>query len=219
MAFDGNYFVRSQQMLATLIFCLASASLANEPLPEFMPSVTALKDLSLPLGPDGSKPTLRFSCAHARIERKSVGFLRIGVLPQLVMEDVKLTILDSPDASKWAHELRLFLTANSLTSAAVIRKIEVRNGVNDGFIASSGARFEVQSQSLVLEALKLKSPDGNLFSDASGVIYLDGPNAGRLSLPRLSDKTIEINDAGFSLPKDSRQTAPTQGASAETNSH
>ena len=177
-------------------------SSADEPLPVFLPSVKSVKGLVLPVGSDSAKPTLRFYCGSVQMERKSFGFLRIGVLPQLVFEDVDLKITNSADSKKWAQELKSFFLANSSSAKARFERFRISTATANGFVSASHARFDPNSQSLVLEGVEAKLSSGNTINDRKGVVNLEGMDAGRLSLPKLTDQSIAITDATIDLSPD-----------------
>lgn len=181
-----------------LVACVVKSS-ANDPLPVFLPSVKSAKGLVLPIGSDSAKPTMRFSCGSVQMERKSLGFLRIGVLPQLVFEDVELRITDSADSKKWAQELKSFFLTNSSSATAQIKGFRVLPAVGEGSVSASRARFDFNSQSLVLESVEAKLSHGNTISHSQGLLHLEGVDAGRLSLPALKDQTISLTGASVIL--------------------
>ena len=161
-----------------------------------------VKGLVLPVGPEGSKPVLKFSCASVQMERKSVGFLRIGVLPQLVFEDVDLRITDSADSKKWAQELKSFFLANSSSAKARFKRFRISPATENGFISAPHARFDPNSHSLVLEGVEVKMSSGRVINDRKGIVHLEGMDAGRLSLPELTNQSISITDAIIGLSPD-----------------
>ena len=196
---NDQHAFRSGWLVIVFLAILVATNRANEPLPGFLPSVKVVKDLVLPLGDAGGKPVLKFLCGRAHIERKSVGFLKIGFLPQLVLEDVEVRVVNSPTSASWAGELNSFLVSNTALSGAVIRNFGIRVSERDGFVRAAKARFDQKAQVLILEMLEVQCAVLDTLRGAKGVIYLQGPNAGRLSLAETANRIIQISDEGFVL--------------------
>ena len=109
----GKSIAKVILVCATSLAVFASSDCrAAEPVFTLMPSIKAAKDLVVPIGSSTAEPNIRMRCGNLRMERKSVGFLRIGLLPQLIAEDLHLEIIRSPEPSVWAGALRDFLQNN-----------------------------------------------------------------------------------------------------------
>jgi hypothetical protein len=68
-----------------------------------------IKSLSIPLhdAANGVEP-LRITCARVGLESKKVGIFRIGPMPQLVIEDMRILLPGNSDIAAWASALDSF---------------------------------------------------------------------------------------------------------------
>lgn len=189
--------LRGLKLLVFISLTLALPGRSNELLPSFLPSVKAVEDLVLPLGDSDGKPMLKFLCGRAHLERKSIGFLKIGILPQLVLEDVEVIIMKSRDSLTWARALSDFFMSNPELSRAVIKNIRMRVSGHDGFVSAARGGFNDKTQEFLLEDVDYKYGTNALGRCSKVVVHLQGPNAGRLLLKETPTRIIKISDEGF----------------------
>ena len=105
------------------------SELVRQNLSEILKTLSGIKQLSMPIGPDASKPTMIFSGESVAIERRSVGFFKIGILPEIVLCDVRIRIMNSPEPMTWVAQLAAFFASEKSQSIKIRNlKIETRDG-------------------------------------------------------------------------------------------
>lgn len=176
-----------------LVWTHTPSSQAGETQTEVFPALSSLKDLVLPIGKDSSRPVIRLELAEIRTERKSVGFLKLGLIPQVVAEGLCLRIERSQRPSIWAAEFAEFLAAQPALASALVNGFEIRVRGSDAAISSAKAEFRNLPWRIELRDITARSPGMPRLPAASGTIYLEGAKAGYLSLTEGHYKAIGID--------------------------
>jgi hypothetical protein len=169
---------------------------APENLEGILKFLGSIKGLSIPIGPDVSNPTMIFSCGSIAVERRSVGFFRIGVLPEVVLSDVKIRILNSPDPQIWAKLLAGFLEFDKPLPIKVRNlKIETKDGVShffakEAYIKNVSRKISFQEVSLAINNAQYNAPNAEM--------PLAGPALGQIKLGQ-PFRIINVTESSISL--------------------
>ncbi len=72
-----------------------------------------MKGLTIPLqvSPD-SPQSLQIACGRVLLESKKLGLFRIGPMPQLVIEDMRILLPGNTDLAAWASALDSFFQSH-----------------------------------------------------------------------------------------------------------
>jgi hypothetical protein len=186
----GLFFIHAASLL--LASMQPSNSYAGESYSELFPDLRNVKGLVLPIGQDSSQPTIRLECAEIRTERKAVGFLKVGLIPQVVAEGLRLRIEKSPQPSFWARELSDFLAGQPALASAVLKRFEILFKTPDASISSSYAQFRKSPLRIELHEVQVSGPMMRELRSAKGTIRLEGPKAGYLLLTDGDYRHIKI---------------------------
>jgi hypothetical protein len=186
-------------LIVLLFGFLIATGRCTEPLLGVQPSMRVAKDVVLPLGEAGGRTILKFRAGRAYMDRKVVGFLKFGLLPQLVLEDVEVTILNSLAPATWGRELNSFLTSNPTLSLAILKGFKILAPSRAGSVSAAKARFDNKKQALILEHVEVQCTTLESFHGGKATLHLQGSNVGRLSLAGTDDRIIEISSEGFLL--------------------
>jgi len=183
-----------------LVLSACECAPAAEPLPSLLATLRSLKRVVVPVGPDSASPVLQFRCGSIEIERKTVGFLRIGLLPQVVLEDVELRIMHSAQPQIWSEQMQVLFVLEPSLAKALVRRLCIQSADGTSSIAAREARFDAAGKRILLKDIRLFAKDAHDARSASdGVIHLDGDHAGRLFLPTSRDGVIDITDKSIYL--------------------
>ena len=186
----GLFFIHATTLL--LASMQPSNSHAGESHSELFPNLKNVKGLVLPIGQDSSQPTIRLECAEIRTERKAVGFLKVGLIPQVVAEGLRLRIENSPQPSVWARELSDFLADQPALASAVLKRFEILFKTPDASISSSYAQFRKSPLRIELHDVQVSSPMVRDLRSAKATIHLEEAKAGYLLLTDGDYRPIKI---------------------------
>lgn len=151
---------------------------------------------------------LKIGRIHSQLEQR--GFFHIGILPQLVLDDVKVEI---PSAEMAAAVIKFeqFLSQRPPGAIPVeVRGFSLRMASSTRpILEAAGAR--VEHQSVVLRAVTLRTddagevilPEATLRCDQTGCVWVDAPprRYPLSSSPQLSDSATETTPKAESNPK------------------
>ena len=177
------------------------SELVRQNLSQILKTLSGIKQLSMPIGPDASKPTMIFSGESVAIERRSVGFFKIGILPEIVLCDVKIRIMNSPEPMTWVVQLAAFFVSEKSQSIKIRNlKIETRDGryylaAAEAFIPSLEKGFLLKQVEVSGENLQSRS--------AKALIPLQGVPLGNIiftgsytDVLSMSDSTLDSQKSG-----------------------
>lgn len=169
--------------------------LVRQNLPEILKTLSGIKQLSMPIGPDASKPTMIFSCESISIQRRSVGFFKIGILPEIVLCDVKIRIMNSPEPTTWVVQLAAFFASEKSQSIKIRDlKIETRDGRY--FLAAAEACIPSLEKGFLLKQVEVSGE--NLQSrSAKALIHLQGVPLGRIIFTGSYADVLSISDSSL----------------------
>jgi hypothetical protein len=170
---------------------------AQETLSGLLEALSGMKSLTLPIGPDSGKPTLKFSCESLAVERKAFGFMRIGVVPEVVLVDVKMRIMNSPNSSTWAEQLAAFLTSDKTSRSVIIRNLRIETKDRQFFVMAPEAKIQNNPIGIIVKNATVVGDQWQL-DGQQGFIALMGPNAGQLVIAEPSQPMIAITDSSIS---------------------
>ena len=166
-----------QAWMAFLFLCpLGHAELSERRFLGFpMDRSMRLSGLSVPLSPDGKNNLGRVVFENVSIRPKSFGGLQIGVLPELLVEGLRVEIPPGDQSAEWAANLRAVLQREPLLRSARFSGFSIRD--------FSGADILQAERAKIGEGCALISLEGIRTGEAripSGTLSLRGSQAGQL---------------------------------------
>jgi len=164
-------------------------------LSEILSCFRSIKSLSVPIGSDSSKPALIFTCESIKLERKSVGIFRIGILPEIVLCNVKMRLKNSPDPSIWAENFGSFLESGKPQNLKFLN-LRIETGDNLNSICAEEAVIESVEKGIFLKKITL-SGENLQKKYESAHVALRGVNSGHMKISGLGQVPIAINDASI----------------------
>jgi hypothetical protein len=154
-----------------------------------------IKGLSIPLHDtaNGVEP-LRITCARVSLESKKVGLFRIGPMPQLVIEDMRILLPRNTDLTAWASALDSFFQSHPAWSEISIRGFEVRQaGAQSPFLKAQMARIDALQGKIFFEKFLATQTSGDIITGQRSVLRLRGNLAGQVfRIRRRSDESVKI---------------------------
>jgi len=145
------------------------------------------KGLRLSLPMDGHAPVLLVECGEISLERARMGFLKIGLIPVMSVDNFELTIVEPSDRRAWAENFAKFLGAEAGHPLLLIRHFVLKN--NQGAILLAARKAEKRGTKGVLRLESVSITDGPFAGYArEAKLYLSGPDAGYLQLSDRVDK-------------------------------
>ena len=196
----GKSIAKAILVCATSLAVFASSDCrAVEPFLSLIPSIKAAKDLVVPIGSSAAEPNIRMRCGTLRMDRKSFGFLKIGLVPQLIAEDSHLEIIHSPEPSQWASALHDFIKANPAFADVEFRRISIylKQAETPSVTAITG-RIMRSPLRLQLQGVKVLGVESGGLHCAEAFVPLDGQQSGSLILTKEDNRIIRITDASVS---------------------
>ncbi len=149
----------------------------------------------MPIGPDASKPTMIFSCESVAIERRSVGFFKIGILPEIVLCDVKIRIMNSPEPTTWVEQLAAFFASEKSQSIKIRNlKIETRDGRY--YLAAAEAFIPSLEKGFLLKQVEV-SGDSLQSRSAKALIPLQGVHLGKIIFTGSYTDVLSMSDSSI----------------------
>jgi len=154
-----------------------------------------IKGLSIPLHgtANGSEP-LRITCARVGLESKKVGLFRIGPMPQLVIEDMRILLPGNTDLAAWAPALDSFFQSHPAWSEISIRGFEVRQMPSQTpFLKADSARIDASQGKIFFEKFLAQQTISDKLTAPRAVLRLRGNLAGQVFRIRgRSDDSVKI---------------------------
>ena len=149
----------------------------------------SLKGINIPIcETSGGRPVLTMQVGKISLETARMGFMKINLFQQVVLENCRLTILLQ---GNWCRALVVFLRENKLMNNALIKGFEITAQSEDGHFslhASTGALLPDEGRIDLRGVSWSRGREIRHFDSAS--ICLDGPDSefllfggGRLKLP------------------------------------
>jgi hypothetical protein len=140
-----------------------------------------LSGLSVPLSPDGKNDLGRVVFENVSIRPKSFGGLQIGVLPELLVEGLRVEIPPGDKSAEWAANLRAVLQREPLLRSARFSGFSIRNFSGADILQAERAKIGEGCALIYLEAIR--TGEARI---PSGTISLRGAQAGHLLCGRSS---------------------------------
>ena len=154
-----------------------------------------IKGLVIPLQVSStSAQKLQITCARVSLESKKVGLLRIGPMPQLVIEDMVVILPAGVDLALCSSALDAFFQANPAWSEIVIRRFEVRQSLKPtALFQSQKARIDAAQGKVFLDKFLVLPTMDIITSSRRAVLSLRGDFAGQVFRIRgRSDESVKI---------------------------
>jgi hypothetical protein len=169
-----------------LFLSLLLAVAAHAAQPDFMGTRIdrdfEIKGLSIPLHDtaNGVEP-LRITCARVGLESKKVGLFRIGPMPQLVIEDMRILLPGNTDLAAWAPALDSFFQSHPAWSEISIRGFEVRQMPSQALLLQAdSARIDASQGKIFFEKFLAQQTIGDKINASRVVLRLRGNLAGQV---------------------------------------
>jgi len=172
-------------LVMSLPLCRAESSFAGM----ILEPRASLKGITIPISEtSGGVPVLTMQIGKISLEAARMGFMKINLLQQVVLENCRLTILQQGD---WCEALSRFLRENKPMNHAFIKGFEMtgkRDYPDFSLHASTGALLPEEGRIDLRGVSWSRGREIRHFDSAS--ICLDGPDSefllfggGRLKLP------------------------------------
>ena len=163
-----------------LFLSLLLAVAAHAAQPDFMGTRIdrdfEIKGLSIPLHDtaNGAEP-LRITCARVGLESKKVGLFRIGPMPQIVIEDMRILLPGNTDLAAWASALDSFFQSNPAWAEISIRGFEVSHAAAQSpLFEAQMARIDAPQGKIFFEKFLATQTSGNKVNAPRAVLRLRG---------------------------------------------
>ncbi len=163
-------------------------------LSEGRPGSLELKGIRIPIGADASRPSVRLEIGKVSLERARVGVFRVGLLPQLVFQDVRFHVLGGQSDTDWSRDLRVFLHGERNFNRAKISGLTILNPSRALQIQAAEASVRPGATHIALHGVKLRRANSAPSRYPAATLRLVGPQAGCLELPGGNNRTIRIGD-------------------------
>lgn len=141
-----------------------------------------IKGLTIPIQVSSDRPqSLQIVCGRVHLESKKVGIFRIGPMPQLVIEDMRILLPGNTDLAAWASALDSFFQSNSAWSEISIRGFEVSQAnAQSLLIQAQMARIDAPQGKIFFEKFLATPTSGNKINAPRAVLRLRGNLAGQV---------------------------------------
>jgi hypothetical protein len=154
-----------------------------------------IKGLSIPLHDtaNGSE-SLRITCTRVGLESKKVGLFRIGPMPELVIEDMRILLPKNTDLAAWASALDSFFQSHPAWSEISIRGFQVSQATaRSPLLQAQMARIDATQGKILFEKFLATQTSGDKFNVPCAVLRLRGNLAGQVFRIRgRSDDSVKI---------------------------
>jgi hypothetical protein len=182
-----------------LLLSLLLAVAAHGAQPDFMGTRIdrdfEIKGLSIPLHDtaNGVEP-LRITCGRVGLESKKVGLFRIGPMPQLVIEDMRILLPGNTDLAAWAPALDSFFQSHPAWSEISIRGFQVSQATAQSpLFQAQMARIDAPQGKIFFEKFFTQQTISDKVTFPRAVLRLRGNLAGQVFRIRgRSDDSVKI---------------------------
>jgi|GEM_PF-2248304 len=210
MSFNGhNFTLRCGLTLG----CLLAFGCARTAVPaEISQDFRASKRVTSPVyGPESSRPIAVLRVESTRTEYQRRGFFRIGALPVMVAERVRLEVRDPQATAQVFGGLPEWLRAPGKGRAGEVRDFQMRGPEPAGAPWLTVARVRMAEHGQwELKDGSLRSPEGGVIQFGQALMQITGEHAGRITL------TVGRSIALFPQVASPTTSKPAQQASAAT---
>lgn len=153
-----------------------------------------LSGLSVPLRAEGEEGFGRVVFDQVSVQSKKMGGLRIGILPELVIEGMRLEVPGDEPAPLWMTHLLEFLKGESLFQSAKINGFTIcdQHGgellrAERGSVTRDGTAIRLSGVSIFPQSKKFPAAELALSGSQAGSVLI-GPN--RRPLPLFTSSTL-----------------------------
>jgi hypothetical protein len=140
-----------------------------------------LSGLSVPLVAGGEGGVGRIIFDKVSVQSKKIGGLRIGILPELVIEGMRLEVPPSEQPDRWALGLHGMLNREPLLQSAIISGIVISERHGREFLRAERGAVARDGSSIQLNGVTM-FPDEKKIPAAE--LALSGPKAGSLLIEK-----------------------------------
>ena len=154
-----------------------------------------IKGLTIPLQISSDSPqSLQIACGRVHLESKKLGLFRIGPMPQLVIEDMRILLPGNTDLAAWAPALDSFFQSHPAWSDISIRGFEVRQMPSQALLLQAdSARIDASQGKIFFEKFLAQQTIGDKINASRVVLRLRGNLAGQVFRIRgRSDDSVKI---------------------------
>jgi hypothetical protein len=154
-----------------------------------------IKGLTIPIQVSSDRPqSLQIVCGRVHLESKKVGIFRIGPMPQLVIEDMRILLPEKADLAVSAATLDAFFNAHPSWASADIRGFQIRESPAQYPLLQAGsARIDASQGKIFLEKFLAQHSNKDNISTPRAVLRLRGNLAGQIFRIRgRSDDSVKI---------------------------
>jgi hypothetical protein len=171
-----------------------SRAAATERHLELLASLKGVKEVVFPVGPDPARPAVRITCSSLSVERKAWGFMKLGILPEVLAKGLTLKVDATVAPEIWTGELGRFLAANPSLQHAEIRDFKLVVGEPPRVsVSAAKARFRAGAQGILLREVRVERAGMQSPAlGASAFIPLGGNSAGIISLRLPLGEVVDI---------------------------
>lgn len=134
-----------------------------------------LSELSVPLDPTSHADGGRVVFARVTVQSKKIGGLRIGLLPELAIEGMRIEIPVSQTRDGWTSALRHLWKRERLLQSARISGFSISDRAGREFLRAERADMKRDGSAFILNGV-VASPDSKKIPAAE--LALSGPQAG-----------------------------------------
>jgi hypothetical protein len=141
-----------------------------------------IKGLTIPVEiASKSHRSLRIYCARVGLESKKVGLFRIGPMPQIVIEDMRILLPGNTDLAVWAPALDSFFQSHPAWSEISIRGFEVsQSTAQSPLLQAQMARIDAPQGKIFFEKFLATQTSGDKINAPRAVLRLRGNLAGQV---------------------------------------
>jgi hypothetical protein len=165
---------------ACIFFAATLGASPRETLFDFrLDRALELKGLDVPLEDSAGERVGRLQVERVSLESAQVGFLRIGVLPQWVLQGVRIIPLAEGDC-RWIGAFHAFLRRETSLADARIEDFQILTAAGQSFLTARSGGFSQDLGKIYLEKVLIESPQRGKIPIRQAEIRLNGRDAGRM---------------------------------------
>jgi hypothetical protein len=137
--------------------------------------VMRLSGLSMPLDASSQADGGRVVFEHVTVQSKKFGGLRIGLLPELAIEGMRVEVPDNQSAYLWTSALRHLWKRERLLQSARISGFSISDREGRKFLRAELANMKSDGSAMILNGVVTSATSRKI---SSAELALSGPRAG-----------------------------------------
>jgi hypothetical protein len=167
-------------LAAFFFFCESAYASSRDTLFGFqLDRALEIRGLCIPLEDSSGRPVGKLQVERVFLESAQVGFLRIGVLPQWVLQGVRIIPRAEGDC-RWIGALHAFLRRETSLANARIEDFQILNATGQSFLIARSGGFSQDLGIIFLEKVLIESSERGKIRIRKAEIRLNGRDAGAL---------------------------------------